>query len=364
MFYLPASSLIAGQCELLCKSEWMKDATYAQILERVVLYGENVDGTGSKSFFDPDPPLFVAASSNNLVAVSALLELGADVNVTGYNGWTPVFAAENFEIAKTLINADADLNRRNKFGWVPLHIIDNEEVWFLLKNSGANIRLRNEVGVTTIMTAQSLNIFEFLLAEGLDPLEVALDQSNALFYNTSDEVIVKLIDLGLDVNAVNNDGATPLHNNPNAGSLFALINAGANIYALNEKRETPLEVSWHRAGVLDVYCKTDPAIFEKQNVNGDLLLHLALKSYASSTAHINKIILCTKDLEITNSVGQTALHVAAGGFSAEYVQLLLDAGADAKATDINGMTPFDISRKNLLFNDEEIVWKLNEARFN
>ena len=364
IFYLVATSVAAGSCKLLCKSEWISVATYDQILERVVLYDEDINGAGSRGFTDPSPPLFLAAESNNLVAVSALLKLGADVNIKTFGGWTPIFAAENLDIAKALIKAGADLNMRNDYGWVPLHIIKNEDVWFLLRDSGANIRLRNEVGVTTIMTAQSLKIFEFLLAEGLNPLEVALDQSNALFYSTSGEVIAELIKLGLDLNKRNKTGDTPLHKNPSALSIAYLISAGADIYARNEKGLTPLNSTWRNDGVLDVYCKTDPALFEERNREGNLLIHTALERFGSaSNDQIEKIVQCTANLELTNGDGQTALHLAADGIYPEFVKILLDAGADAKATDKSGKTPFDVAKDNFMFDDKELLWELSEARF-
>jgi ankyrin repeat protein len=44
-------------------------------------------------------------------------------------------------------------------------------------------------------------------------------------------------------------------------------------------------------------------------------------------------------------VGETPLHDAARSGDAELVQVLLDGGADSKATDANGERPVDWARK-------------------
>ena len=50
-------------------------------------------------------------------------------------------------------------------------------------------------------------------------------------------------------------------------------------------------------------------------------------------------------IDDTDSFGQTALHWAAKGESAEIVRRLLDAGADTKAKDEDGDTPLDTAKR-------------------
>lgn len=52
------------------------------------------------------------------------------------------------------------------------------------------------------------------------------------------------------------------------------------------------------------------------------------------------------NIKATDSYGQTALHWATKGESAEIVQLLLDAGADFNAKDEDGDTPLQNAEKN------------------
>lgn len=54
-----------------------------------------------------------------------------------------------------------------------------------------------------------------------------------------------------------------------------------------------------------------------------------------------KILLATGvDVNASNNIGQTALHLAG---NAEVAQLLLAAGADRTTRDANGMTPADMA---------------------
>jgi len=57
--------------------------------------------------------------------VEALLSSGADVNVAGSKGWTPLMQAvemENPAIAQLLLDRGADVNRPGDQGYTPLHI--------------------------------------------------------------------------------------------------------------------------------------------------------------------------------------------------------------------------------------------------
>lgn len=56
------------------------------------------------------------------------------------------------------------------------------------------------------------------------------------------------------------------------------------------------------------------------------------------------------DLEVKDyHHGQTALHVACSGSNEETVLILLDAGADLTATDVNGLSPLGVALVNKFY---------------
>ena len=62
--------------------------------------------------------------------------------------------------------------------------------------------------------------------------------------------------------------------------------------------------------------------------------------------------------------GSTPLHWAATFGNSSKIQALLAAGADAKAKDKNGETPWDLAQKNKIRNKTEGYWALNDAQYN
>jgi ankyrin repeat protein len=89
----------------------------------------------------------------NLNLVSDLIVLGADVNVQGDGGWTPLHLAVregSVEIARMLIGAGADLNLQDTWGsktplhWAPLW--GRVEIARMLIDAGANVNLQDTDG--------------------------------------------------------------------------------------------------------------------------------------------------------------------------------------------------------------------------
>ena len=60
----------------------------------------------------------------------------------------------------------------------------------------------------------------------------------------------------------------------------------------------------------------------------------------------------------------TPLHTAALIGTAELIEFLLSAGANAKAKDKEGETPFDVAKKSGALKGTDAYWKLNDAQYN
>ncbi|MFP3025404.1 MAG: ankyrin repeat domain-containing protein, partial [Wolbachia sp.] len=73
---------------------------------------------------DLDKELLISAEKGDLEKVRDSIRQGANVNVQGRQGWTPVFWAiqkNNFNIVELLLDNSADIKVKDNEGWTPLH---------------------------------------------------------------------------------------------------------------------------------------------------------------------------------------------------------------------------------------------------
>lgn len=100
--------------------------------------------------------LHYAAMMGNSKAIEDLLALGANINLPGNGGQTPLLTAiksndQSLETVRLLVENGADVNRGDVSGWTPLHEAcskgDLELVKYLV-SKGADKSLRNKDGAT------------------------------------------------------------------------------------------------------------------------------------------------------------------------------------------------------------------------
>ncbi len=88
--------------------------------------------------------------------VKLLLDKGAQVNVQGQDGITPLMEVAqrgSLEIIKMLLEHGAQLNAQDESGWTPLMYaatVNKVEVIRLLAERGANLNVRNKKGMTVL----------------------------------------------------------------------------------------------------------------------------------------------------------------------------------------------------------------------
>jgi len=232
--------------------------------------------------------LTIAARSNDLESVKALLAAGADVNQTTGYGWSSLLVATQnryYNLAAYLLDHGANVNLVNKGGWSPLYLAtDNRNIesgdypvrksdmdhlafikLLLAKGANVNATVKDSTESRTVFTGQWLDengatpflrasqsgdveLMKLLLAYGADPhmttvlgvtaLQVAsgIGWVEGITYEWSPqqtlEAVNLLLELGLDPNAQADTGRVALHGAAHKGRpevVQALADHGAKL---------------------------------------------------------------------------------------------------------------------------------------
>ncbi len=181
--------------------------------------------------------LRIAADFLNLSVIGQLISAGADVNAANFQGETALFgaAAGGYEFAKSgkatqkalpvvsaLISAKADVNHRSNREDTPLIVAslskspERVSIIEALIAAGADPNVQNRAGFSPLMMAAaegSEDVVSALLKAGANASFRGRHQNNALHTAalTGQAKTAKLlIEAGADVNAVDQNGETPL----------------------------------------------------------------------------------------------------------------------------------------------------------
>ena len=184
--------------------------------------------------------------------------------------------------------------------------------------------------------------------------------------------VEKSLKKGVPIESTNDKGETPLCLAVIGGhvsTISTLLSHNAQIEARTKKGLTPLlcareNVSTSRINVMHTLLSAG-ANLDAKDENGDTALHQAVS--LSRPDWVELLLSFNPNLEIQNKTGETPL-LRAVDFSPlsyaekilETVQLLLDAGADTKATDEKGQTAVLIAIKAiaLKIGFEERYWRV------
>ncbi|XP_014261429.1 protein phosphatase 1 regulatory subunit 12A isoform X7 [Cimex lectularius] len=177
-----------------------------------------------------------------------------------------------------------------------------------------------------------------LLKKGADIHTSDVDGLTALHQACIDDnldLVEFLVENGADVNKGDNEGWTPLHATASCGFLSIakyLIENGANVAAVNNDGELPMDVAESDAmeDMLQQQIEERGIDAESARTEEERLMMTDAKNWLSSGYIQDKTHPKT---------GATALHVAAAKGYLKVMDILIKAGADIDAKDLDGWTP-------------------------
>ena len=203
---------------------------FQDLVEHLVFkYPEHVNARGGYYM----TTLVAALAGEHFQTAKILRDNGADPNVKGYKGTTPLHSAAYYghlQIVWILLEYKADVNAQNESGETPLHYLSNDFP------SGPNV-------------SQLHNVSRLLLEHGADINARSNDLSTPLHIAAvagRTEVVRVLLEHGADVNARNEERSTGLHlavRSRRAEVVRLLLEHGASVDAEDTQGRTPFQVA-------------------------------------------------------------------------------------------------------------------------
>lgn len=294
---------------------------------------DNVDGiqTGLHGF----------GGNTDVASLNALIEAGAGINIRDHLGRTPLLRAmsnRNPAVIRRMLEAGAEMA--------------DADDW----SQGLHAAARNSQPV--------LEIIELAVSKDADPDYRDRRGQNALHLlaeSEGTEAAAFLVAAGADINAQDWSGQTPLMRSvieDNVIMAQTLVALGANIEAQDDRGQVALFYAVRR-GSREMLSWL---LSRTENVNPrDSEGNTPLMAAARSTNMSVQLLLdAGAEVNTTNALGQTALHVAANAGYAEILRTLIEAGANTGAVDHEGRTAIDLITHERLRSDVVMMEMLSK----
>jgi len=322
------------------------------------------------------------------------LESGADVHATDGSGKTPLhYAAISSSpdapaIITLFLEKDASVNARDNSGGTPLHqaarssSLQAPAIIALLLAKSAIVDARDKDGKTPLHYAvasdsphpQALEMVKIILERspdvraaldaidnnGLTPLHYAVSSRSPQARAITQFLLAR--GAAVDVNTQDNFGQTPLHYAAGSPSLQAtaivelLLANGADILTINRMGKTPLDIAYN----LTIRDRLTTAIAQRHrwptfrellavnidetNELNETPLHLAI--IFGSTKTVVALLQKGANVNAQNKDGQTPLHLAILKRDRDIISLLLKSKAGVNEKDLHGQTPLHLATES------------------
>ncbi|KAF5286936.1 hypothetical protein FQR65_LT12395 [Abscondita terminalis] len=308
--------------------------------------------------FDMNSALHLVSMNQNFDIAQFLIDEGADINLTNYDGMTAFHYAclsGDNDMAKKMYTNVADINLKG--GLVKrtaLHLAfmsENKDVAEFLIDEGADINLTDSDGITAFMRACKLadiDIVKKMRPNVADMnLQCNCNKRSALhfaFINKNEDIARFLIDEGADINLTDNEGMTAFLCACETASVDVVKKMRPNVADIKLQCNSDKKTALHLASINR---NNDVARFlvdEGADINLTDNQGMTAFLYACKSGDIDIVKKMRSHVENINLqcslYKRSALHLAFINKNIAIAQYLIDEGADVNLTDCYGMTPF------------------------